>query len=136
MVVGATAYHWAAVDTFFLIFSKICSQNWVAILKKQKWWLSKLGRNFSVFFTHFFQRAKTIITWLPGLGNAVLLPKVGNENTKTRQISSNFVRFFTKNHEKEEKLYDFTQFREARLPKLGKIIQQVLAEYSILHQVD
>ena len=49
---------------------------------------------------------------------------MGNENTKTRQISSNFVRFFTKNHEKEEKLYDFTQFREARLPKLGKIIQQ------------
>ena len=59
------------------------------------------------------------------MGNAVLLPKVGNENTKTRQISSNFVRFFTKNHEKEEKLYDFTQFREARLPKLGKIIQQM-----------
>jgi hypothetical protein len=43
VVVGATAYHWAAVDTFF---SKICSQNWVAILKKQKWWLSKLGCNF------------------------------------------------------------------------------------------
>ncbi len=73
------------------------------------------------------------------MGNAVLLPKVGNENTKTRQISSNFVRFFTKNHEKEEKLYDFTQFREARLPKLGKIIQQMgsrrLSELWILHPV-
>ena len=94
--------------------------------------LPKLGYNFSVFFAHFFQRAKTVITWLPGLGNAVLLPKVGNENTKTRQISSNFVRFFTKNHEKEEKLYDFTQFREARLPKLGKIIQHSWLALNVL----
>ena len=58
------------------------------------------------------------------MGNAVLLPKVGSEKRKTRRKRVKFRRISTKKHEKEEKMYDFTQFREARLPKLGKIIQQ------------
>jgi hypothetical protein len=60
------------------------------------------------------------------LGNAVLLPKVGSEKRKTQRKRVKFRRISTKKHEKEEKMYDFTQFREARLPKLGKIIQQVV----------
>jgi len=59
------------------------------------------------------------------LGNAVLLPKVGSEKRKTQRKRVKFRRISTKKHEKEEKMYDFTQFREARLPKLGKIIQQL-----------
>ena len=59
------------------------------------------------------------------MGNAVLLPKVGSEKRKTQRKRVKFRRISTKKHEKEEKMYDFTQFREARLPKLGKIIQHL-----------
>jgi hypothetical protein len=82
------------------------SQNWVAIL---------------TFFSPIFLVAKTVITRLPGLGSAVLLPKVGGKKekntTQTRQISSNFNKkpqnreknHSTREHIKIDKVMKFEQ---------------------------